>query len=174
MRRSSGATRPAEWHGAVRLQVRDGLTSANDSIFAFEEVPLATLSAGHLLEAQKLASTNDPFLGEVAALVRQNAQVPSREATYVRAEGSFDLARREADLARADAPTTGDVVSQFREGDRDAHRAWLVGIAILPAALAFLAAALAKAVPSTRKVALPGAVVLLVAALAVELAAVAG
>jgi hypothetical protein len=157
-----------KWQGAVRLQVRNGALGVNDTAYAFTEVPLATLAAAHRLEAQQLEATGEPTLVGIGKAIEGGLSLPANEAPYVRADGSFDLARRLVDLRRSSAPEAADVPRELRVGDRDAHHAWLVGIAILPAALAFLAAASAKALPRMRRPALVLSVLLLVCALAVE------
>jgi hypothetical protein len=55
------------------------------------------------------------------------------------------------------------------QGDADAHRAWLVGLAILPAAVGFLAAATARAFPRVRAPALAVALALVLLAIVAAL-----
>lgn len=159
-----------EWQRAVRGEAKQSAMIVNHTIYAYNEVPFALGATEHryvALELGKSIEANPQLsrpLFETFAVEAYASKLSKNEKPWVRGDGSFAVHERIASLVKADSTGTPpeEVV---RGGDAQAHRAWVIGLAILPAAAGFFFAALAQALPRARRVAVPLAVLLVVAAL---------
>jgi hypothetical protein len=163
------------WQRAIRSEVRVSANVVNDTITAYDQVPLAEATIEHRFAAAELAKTGAPLMRTTFPAVYVNwflengeQELKPNEAPWVRSDGSFDVAGRIAALRGRE--TEGVPPPTLRaQGDADAHRAWLVGLAILPAAVGFLAAATARAFPRVRAPALAVALALVLLAIVAAL-----
>jgi hypothetical protein len=161
------------WQRAIRSEVRVSAFVVNDTIDAYDQVPLAEAAVEHRFAAAELANTGAPLMRTTFPAVYVNwflengeQQLKPNEAPWVRPDGSFDVAGRIAALRSRDSDGVPPPTLRAR-GDADAHRAWLVGLAILPAALGFLAAATARAFRHARRPALAAALAFVLLAIVV-------
>ena len=160
------------WEQAVRGEVRVSANLVNDTITAYDQVPLAESTMEHRIRAAELAragaanmAKSHPAIFEQWFIENGEQKLSQNEQPWVRGDGSFDVAARIAALhAREDQGV--DPAVRRGEGDSAAHRAWLLGLAVIPAALGFLAATVARAYPGARRVALLAALALVVIAVA--------
>lgn len=166
-----------DWQRAIRGELRVTANVVNDTITAYDQVPLAQTAIEHRFAAEELARRG---AGKARATLpavfltwyfeNGERQLTSNEAPWVRADGSFDVKGRVADMRSHENDGVLPTVSR-READANAHRAWLVGLAILPAALGFFVAATARAFPRVRRSALVSALALVFVAMALALIA---
>jgi hypothetical protein len=163
------------WQRAIRSEVRVSANVVNDTITAYDQVPLAEAAVEHRFAAAELAKTGAPRVRTTFPAVyytwfleNGQPQLKPNEAPWVRADGSFDVARRIAALRSRESGGVPPATLRA-QGDADDHRAWLVGLAILPAALGFFAAAAARAFPRVRAPALAGALALVLLAIVAAL-----
>jgi hypothetical protein len=167
------STADDRWQRADRGEVKLSANVVNDTITAYDQVPLAETAVEHRYAAYELQKLGAPSLRRYYPALYSNWVIESgaskltpNEAPWVRRSGVFEIADRIAALRRRDS---GGVPPSMRlaEGDNSAHRAFLVGLGILPAALGFFAAATARAFRRLKRVALMSAIALVSASVIV-------
>jgi hypothetical protein len=166
-----------DWQRAVRGEVRMSANVVNDTITAYEQVPLAEAIVEHKMTAEELLKQGayfdqyaHPAVYTSWVIEHGQSKLTRNEEPWVGSDGVFDVQGRIAALRQRDSAAVPPSSLRAR-GDAIAHRGWLVGLAIVPAALGFLAAATARAFPRITRPALVGAVLLILAAIAVAVVA---
>jgi hypothetical protein len=168
------------WQSAIRNEVKQKAAIVEDVRFVYEsEAAFALAVAEADIRGQELDDAAEATQGitrsalEVEAFAQQQlaraftdaSKIASDPRYAVEPEG-FDLGRRLADVRNENPELVAlDPGDQQSDGDELGHQAALEMTAAIPAAVAFLLAALAQAFARARRVLLVGSVVFLVAGL---------